>query len=155
MLLKDAIAGALRAARIRRGLDYGDLADATHRTYVAILEQARANPTLEKLSEIADALELDLLTIVTLAVAVQANELPSTTLQRVSALVENFESDGGWALVSAQFDDGNLIKRPKGKPKQPQNADAIRALKAKGLDKKAISERLGIAPSTVRKYWNT
>jgi len=42
-----------------------------------------------------------------------------------------------------------------GKPNQPLNADSIRALKAQGLDRKTIAERLGIARSTDQKYWQT
>lgn len=75
MHLKEALAGALRGARAHQGLNYDELAGATHRTYVGMLEQARANPTLEKLDEIADHLGLDLLTMVTLAIAAQGEEL--------------------------------------------------------------------------------
>ena len=155
MHLKEALAGALRGARAHQGLNYEDLAGATHRTYVGMLEQARANPTLEKLSEIADYLGLDLLTMVTLAIAAQGEELPSEALQRAALQIREFEMSGGWQLVEEQFIDGKLIKRSQGKPRQPLNADSIRALKAQGLDKKTIAEMLGIARSTVQKYWNT
>jgi transcriptional regulator with XRE-family HTH domain len=155
MHLKDALAGALRGARAHQGLNYEDLAGATHRTYVGMLEQARANPTLEKLDEIADYLGLDLLTMVTLAIAAQSDELPSEVLQRASLQIRDFETTGGWKLVTEQFAEGKLIKRSQGKPKQPLNAESIRALKVHGLDKKTIAEKLGIARSTVQKYWNT
>lgn len=155
MHLKEALAGALRGARAHQGLNYDELAGATHRTYVGMLEQARANPTLEKLDEIADYLGLDLLTMVTLAVAARGNELPSNVLQRAALQTKDFETTGGWGLVTEQFSAGKLIKRSQGKPKQPLNADSIRALKAQGLDKKTIAEKLGIARSTVRKYWNS
>lgn len=155
MHLKDALAGALRGARAHQGLNYEDLAGATHRTYVGRLEQALANATLEKLDEIADYLGLDLLTMVTLAIAAQARELPSEALERTALRIKEFEMSGGWQLVEEQFSDGKLIKRSQGKPKQPLNADSIRALKAQGLDRKTIAERLGIARSTVQKYWNT
>ncbi|PRA33708.1 helix-turn-helix domain-containing protein [Pseudomonas poae] len=155
MQLKDALAAVLRGARAHQGLDYEDLAGATHRTYVGKLEQARANATLEKLDEIADYLGLDLLTMVTLAIAAQGEELPSEALQRTALRVREFEMSGGWQLVEEQFNDGKLIKRSQGKPKQPLNAEYIRALKAQGLDRKTIAETLGIARTTVQKYWNT
>lgn len=155
MQLKEALAGALRGARAHQGLDYEDLAGAAHRTYVGMLEQARANPTLEKLDEIADYLGLDLLTVVVLTVAAQGDELPSEVLQRTALKVREFEATGGWLLVEEQFSDGKLIKRSQGKPKQPLNADSIRALKAQGLDRKTVAEKLGVARSTVQKYWNT
>jgi transcriptional regulator with XRE-family HTH domain len=155
MHLKEALAGALRGARAHQGLSYDELAGATHRTYVGMLEQARANPTLEKLDEIADYLGLDLLTVVTLAIAAQGNEHPSDVLQRTALKVREFEATGGWGLVEEQFSDGKLIKRSQGKPKKPLNADAIRALKAQGLDRKTIAEKLGVSRSTVQKYWNT
>lgn len=155
MQLKDALAAVLRGARAHQGLDYEDLAGATHRTYVGKLEQARANATLEKLDEISDYLGLDLLTMVTLAVAAQGEELPSEALQRTTLRIREFEMSGGWQLVEEQFRDGKLIKRSQGKPKQPLNADYVRALKAQGFDRKTIAEKLGIARTTVQKYWNT
>ena len=155
MQLKEALAGALRGARTHQGLNYDDLAGATHRTYVGKLEQARATPTLDKLGEIAEYLGLDLLTMVTLAIAAQGDELPSEVLQRTALRVRDFEATGGWQLVEEQFSAGKLVKRSQGKPKQPLNADSIRALKAGGMDKKSIAEKLGIARSTVQKYWNT
>lgn len=155
MQLKDALAAVLRGARAHQGMDYEDLAGATHRTYVGKLEQARANATLEKLGEISDYLGLDLLTMVTLAIAAQGDELPSETLQRTALRIREFEMSGGWQLVEEQFRDGKLIKRSQGKPKQPLNADYVRALKAQGFDRKTIAEKLGIARSTVQKYWNT
>ncbi|WP_327438715.1 helix-turn-helix domain-containing protein [Pseudomonas donghuensis] len=155
MHLKEALAGALRGARAHQGLSYDELAGATHRTYVGMLEQARANPTLEKLEEISEHLGLDLLTMVTLVLAAQSEELPSDVLQRTALQIREFEATGGWELVTEQFSDGKLIKRSQGKPKRPLNAESVRALKAQGLDRKTISEKLGIARSTVQKYWNT
>lgn len=155
MHLKEALAGALRGARAHREMDYEGLAGATHRTYVGMLEQGRANVTLEKLDEIADLLGIDLLTLVTLAIAAQGNEHPSDVLQRTALRVREFEAAGGWGLVNEQFSEGKLIKRSQGKPKQPLNAESVRALKAQGLDRKTISEKLGLARSTVQKYWNT
>ncbi len=119
------------------------------------LEQARANATLEKLDEIADYLGLDLLTMVTLVIAAQGDELPSEALQRTAMRISEFEMSGGWQLVEEQFRDGKLIQRSQGKPKQPLNAEYIRALKAQGFNRKTTAEKLGIARSTVQKYWNT
>lgn len=155
MHLKEALAGALRGARAHEGLNYEELAGAAHRTYVGMLEQARANPTLEKLDEIAEYLGLDLLTMIALALAAQSDELPSDVLQRAALHIKSFEATGGWQLVKDQFTNGKLVKRSQGKPKQPLNADSIRALKTQGFDKKTIAEKLGISLSTVNKYWNT
>jgi transcriptional regulator with XRE-family HTH domain len=155
MQLKEALAAALRGARAHQALSYDELAGATHRTYVGMLEQARANPTLEKLDEISEYLGLDLLTMVALAIAAQGDELPTEVVRRTGLKVREFEETGGWVLVKEQFSDDKLVKRSQGKPKQPLNADAIRALKAQGLDRKTIAERLGLARSTVQKYWNS
>ncbi|WP_341850415.1 helix-turn-helix domain-containing protein [Pseudomonas viridiflava] len=57
--------------------------------------------------------------------------------------------------MEEQFSEGKLIKCSQGKPKQPLNADSIRAPKAAGTDRKSIAEKLGVARSTVQKYWNT
>ncbi|MCQ9391412.1 helix-turn-helix domain-containing protein [Pseudomonas viridiflava] len=155
MQLKEALAAALRGARAHQGLGYEDLAGATHRTYVGMLEQARANPTLEKLDEIAEYIGLDLLTMVALAIAVQGDESPTDVIRRTALKVREFEETGGWVQVEEQISDGKLVKRSQGKPKQPLNAEAIRALKAQGLDRKTIAEKLGLARSTVQKYWSS
>ncbi|WWL45124.1 helix-turn-helix domain-containing protein [Pseudomonas parakoreensis] len=110
---------------------------------------------MEKLDEIADYLGLDLLTMVTLVIAAQGDELPSEALQRTAMRISEFEMSGGWQLVEEQFRDGKLIQRSQGKPKQPLNAEYIRALKAQGFNRKTTAEKLGIARSTVQKYWNT
>ncbi len=63
------------------------------------LEQARKKPTLKKLDEIADYLGLNLLAVVTLAIAAQGDQLPSETLQRNALRIRDFEMSGGWELV--------------------------------------------------------
>jgi DNA invertase Pin-like site-specific DNA recombinase len=46
-----------------------------------------------------------------------------------------------------------LRKRPVGKPGNTKNAEAVRELKAAGLSQAEIAHKLGLARSTVHRYW--
>lgn len=153
MLLKDALAGTLRAIRAQRGLDYGDLAEASTKTYIGFLEQAKSNVTVEKLHELASALDIDVVVVIALAVSLEKNETPFATLERVLVQMRSFEAEGGLELLSEQFVDGALAKRPSGKPKQTKNVAAVCKLKAAGHTRAEVSRMLGLPPSTVARYW--
>lgn len=60
---------ALKGARKARGLTQEDFTDVSGRTYVSALERGLKSPTLEKISALAQALELHPLTLVALAYA--------------------------------------------------------------------------------------
>ncbi|MFP3527491.1 helix-turn-helix transcriptional regulator, partial [Pantoea sp. SIMBA_072] len=67
METRDAVAGVLRAVRKLQGLSHDDLADAAFRTYLGRLERGQSNATLEKLDELAAALEFDPVALIALA----------------------------------------------------------------------------------------
>jgi len=47
------------------------------------------------------------------------------------------------------------VKRSKGKPSNTRAADAVKELKAAGLSQAETAERLGLAKSTVHRYWHS
>ena len=155
MSLKKEIAGAIRAIRTTRGLDYGDLAEVSVKANIGKLEQGRSNITLEKLNELSEALEFDSVALFAICVAMQNGEPYEVTLDRARAQLEMFRAEGGEELLLSQFVDNELVKRPRGKPGNAKNAEAVRGLKAAGLSQAQVIEKLGLARSTVHRYWHS
>jgi len=65
--LNRAFAKALREARKSRGMTQEDFAVVSGRTYVSALERGLKSPTFEKPSELAEAIGIHPLTLLTLA----------------------------------------------------------------------------------------
>jgi transcriptional regulator with XRE-family HTH domain len=61
------LAVALRAARKARGLTQEDFSQVSSRTYMSSLERGLKSPTFEKLTALAQALDIHPLTLMTLA----------------------------------------------------------------------------------------
>lgn len=80
-----AFAKALRQARKARNLTQEDFSVASGRTYISSLERGLKNPTLEKVTALAETLKIQPLTLLTLAyLYIQQNE----TLERLLAKVQ-------------------------------------------------------------------
>ncbi|WP_339100199.1 helix-turn-helix domain-containing protein [Pseudomonas atacamensis] len=155
MSLQKEMAGAIRAIRTSRGLDYGDLAKVSVKANIAKLEQGRSNITLKKLSELSEALGFDSVALLAICVAMQNGEPFEATLKRAKTQLEEFRLEGGEELLLSQFADKELVKRPRGKPGNSEGAQAVKALKAAGLSQAEAAERLGLAKSTVHRYWHS
>lgn len=153
MSLKKEIAGVVRAIRTARGLDYGDLAKVSVKANIAKLEQGGSNITLKKLSELSEALDFDAVALLALCVAVQNDESFEVTINRATAQLKHFRIEGGEELLQSQFVGKTLVKRSKGKPGNTRAADAVKELKASGFSQAQAAEKLGLAKSTVHRYW--
>ena len=155
MSLKKEIAGVVRAIRTARGLDYGDLAKVSVKANIAKLEQGGSNITLNKLSELSDALSFDTVALLALCVAVQHDESFDVTINRAKSQLDQFRAEGGEQLLQSQFVGKKLVKRSKGKPGNSQAAEAVKALKGDGLSQAEAAKKLGLAKSTVHRYWHS
>ncbi|WP_050455712.1 helix-turn-helix domain-containing protein [Candidatus Burkholderia verschuerenii] len=69
MAATDALATAIRTIRKARGLSQEAFSDVSSRTYMSLLERNLKNPTLHKLSELCEVMEVHPLTLLTLAYA--------------------------------------------------------------------------------------
>lgn len=75
MNLRQSLATAIRTVRKYRGLTQEDFGVVSSRTYLSSLERGIKSPTLDKLEEIAQVLDIHPATILLLAYAAQAQPL--------------------------------------------------------------------------------
>ena len=69
MAAKHTLSEALKTIRKARGLSQEDFSDVSSRTYMSTLERDLKSPTLNKLAELCDVMEIHPLTLLTLAYA--------------------------------------------------------------------------------------
>lgn len=153
MSLKKEIGAAIRSIRTVRGADYGDLAEVSVKANINKLEQGMSNITLEKLVDLSKALQFDSVALLAMCVAMQKGEHYSLTLKRAADQLDAFQAEGGMELFSSQLIGRELVRRPRGKPKKTKNEEAVRELKAAGFSQAEVVEKLGLAKSTVNRYW--
>lgn len=67
MDIRNALGGALKTVRRGRGLTQEDFSSVSSRTYLSMLERGLQSPTLDKLQELSEVLEIHPLTILSLA----------------------------------------------------------------------------------------
>lgn len=85
---KKAFGKALRVVRLARGLSQEALSEVSGRTYVSAVERGLKSPTLQKIDQLAQHLDIHPLTIVLLTYAMHDNRLDKaaidTTMTRVA-----------------------------------------------------------------------
>ncbi|MBX9348500.1 helix-turn-helix domain-containing protein [Chromobacterium vaccinii] len=97
MSLRDGLAHALRTARRAKGVSQEALDTVSSRTYISSLERGLKNPTIEKLDEIASAINIHPLALLTFAYVRSGKHASISTLikeieEQVQLLVESEES---------------------------------------------------------------
>lgn len=155
MPLKTEIAATLRAIRQQRELSYDNLGDAAFRTTLSLLERGKSGVSIAKLTELAEALDFDLVAFITLCVALQRGESFENTLSSAQVELQRFAAAGGVELLHQQMDGKNLAKRSPGQPLRIQNLQAVQALKAQGKTQAEATRELGLSHSTVQRYWHS
>mgnify|MGYP001089624961 CR=1 FL=1 len=92
MATKNSLAAALRTVRKARGLSQEAFSDVSSRTYLSTLERDLKSPTLNKLAELCEVMEIHPLTLLTLAYAgdntQQANQLLVQVRQELEAVLK-------------------------------------------------------------------
>jgi transcriptional regulator with XRE-family HTH domain len=153
MSLKTEIAATLRAVRQQKQVSYENLAGGSMRTTIGYLERAEAGVTLDKLADIAHALDFNLVALIALCVARQKSLQAETVLEEATLELQRFLAAGGAELIQSQFEGGKLIQRVAGKPLKSKNRDAVLALKAQGKTPAEVVKNLGLSRTTVNRYW--
>jgi len=65
MTAKPTLAAALKTVRKARGLSQEAFSDVSNRTYMSSLERSQKSPTLNKLAELCEVMEIHPLTLLT------------------------------------------------------------------------------------------
>lgn len=154
MSLRNEIAAVIRVIRRLSGLRYEDLAQASSRANVGLLERGQTNITVDKLTKLAGALDFDPVALFAIGVALQQDEAPRKTLERAIRQLEAFDALGGLEEIQRQSNGDGLALRPIGKPANEHNCAAVLRLKASGMSQAEVAKTLGLAKSTVWRYWH-
>ena len=92
MTAKHSLAAALKTVRKARGLSQEAFSDVSSRTYMSSLERDLKSPTLNKLAELCEVMEVHPLTLLTLAYtgddARQADQLLAQVRQELGAVTK-------------------------------------------------------------------
>jgi transcriptional regulator with XRE-family HTH domain len=92
MATKNSLAAALKTVRKARGLSQEAFSDVSSRTYMSSLERDLKSPTLNKLAELCEVMEIHPLTLLTLAYAgdntPQADQLLVQVRQELGAILK-------------------------------------------------------------------
>jgi transcriptional regulator with XRE-family HTH domain len=85
---KDSLATAIRTVRKARGLSQEAFSDVSSRTYMSSLERNLKSPTLHKLTELCEVMEVHPLTLLTLAYAGDSTRKADQLLAQVRQELE-------------------------------------------------------------------
>ncbi len=92
MAAKNSLATAIRTIRKARGLSQEAFSDVSSRTYMSSLERDLKSPTLHKLTELCEVMEVHPLTLLTLAYAGdsphKADQLLAQVRQELEAILK-------------------------------------------------------------------
>jgi DNA invertase Pin-like site-specific DNA recombinase len=87
--------------------------------------------------------------------AIHKDEPYALTLTRARDQLDAFQAEGGVELLHSHLVGKELLQRPRGKPRNVKNAEAVKELQAAGWSKAEVVEKLGLAKSTVHRYWQS
>ncbi|MDN7842444.1 MULTISPECIES: helix-turn-helix domain-containing protein [Lysobacteraceae] len=88
MAAKHSLATAIRTVRKARGLTQEAFSDVSSRTYMSSLEREQKSPTLHKLTELCEVMEVHPLTLLTLAYAGDSTRKADQLLAQVRQELE-------------------------------------------------------------------
>ncbi|WP_296752861.1 helix-turn-helix transcriptional regulator [Thiobacillus sp.] len=95
MTAKNSLAKALKTVRRARGLSQEAFSDVSSRTYLSSLERNLKSPTLNKLAELCEVMEVHPLTLLTLAYAGNDPAKTDQLLARVRKELEAIADTAG------------------------------------------------------------
>ena len=101
MAAKDSLATAIRTVRKARGLSQEAFSDVSSRTYMSSLERNLKSPTLHKLTELCEVMEVHPLTLLTLAYAGDSTHKADELLAQVRRELEAVLKERGAAKPRA------------------------------------------------------
>ena len=148
MLLRNAYAAVLQLVRTRLGLTQHDIAMTVTPSHVSQLEAVKTSPTLEVSQELAQALHLHPVSLLTLVHAAKDQKTARDVL--LLAMEE---------LDAIELLDASLPTQPEKLPHPQTTAaekkwEAVQELKKKGRTQAEVIAILGLPKSTVGRLWH-
>ncbi|MEB0042644.1 hypothetical protein [Pseudomonas sp. MH10] len=148
MSLRQAFADALKFARGMRGLSQLQISGSLDASYISRLEAAQSSVTVEASAELAQGLDLEPLSLLSLAYAAEQNLTPGEVLQRVSDELKSL------ALLDVRVAHDPEHVNHAFTAKGAQTTFAVQELKRQGHIQAEVARRLGLSTSTVGRHWN-
>ncbi|KZL39463.1 hypothetical protein VT47_09830 [Pseudomonas syringae pv. syringae] len=146
MSLRTSYASALRFLRMHREASQQALGQAADRSYISRLERGERSVTLDVSHSLAEALEVDPLTLLVLAYAAERGQTPQQ-------VVDHLLGD----LISTGLMESKIPSLPPDAP-HPVTVAAeelrarIKELIDEGLSQAEVARRLGVARQTVSNH---
>ncbi|MBH3758913.1 helix-turn-helix transcriptional regulator [Pseudomonas aeruginosa] len=94
MAARYSLAQALKTVRKARGLSQEAFSDVSSRTYMSTLERDLKSPTISKLAELCEVMEVHPLTLLTLAYAGDSTRKTDQLLAQVRQELQEIGQDG-------------------------------------------------------------
>ncbi|SDG13002.1 Helix-turn-helix [Pseudomonas seleniipraecipitans] len=134
--------------RAHKGVTQRKLAVELDQSQVSRLERAQSAATLESIELLAQAMEIQPLTLLTLVYAIRAGSTPHEALRLASEELDQHD------FLDAKV--SSLVPAPV-HPLTARGHETTRAvlkLKGQGLSQAEVARRLNISTSTVGRHWN-
>jgi transcriptional regulator with XRE-family HTH domain len=143
-----AYAAVLQFVRTRRGLLQQDIAVHVTHSHVSQLEAVKTSPTLEANQDLASALSLNPVTLLTLVQASYEKKSAREILQMALQELEEL------ALLDEPLPTKPKKLRPPRTVESEKKIEAIHRLKGEGFTQAEVVQMLGIPKTTVGRNWH-
>ncbi|MBC3495711.1 XRE family transcriptional regulator [Pseudomonas sp. SWRI100] len=154
MPLRESLAAVLRLVRASRGLSKDDFQGLIDPKHVYNLETAKSGVTLDTLEAIASVLQVDALTLLTVAASLERGQSHKDLLAHLKDDGQQLAELGVLAKWHGEFEDGSLVATKPGRRTPPETVEAILACQAQMMSQKETAEATGVSAATVSRIWN-
>lgn len=154
MVSRKSLAAVLRAARSITGSSREEIASEFHPTYLYKLENAKNGASLDKLGEVANALDCDLLALLLIASAIEMQVSDEARLQMVAEEIDRLNNRGLVQALAAQMESGSLKSQRNWQRLSAEKVEAVLSCRERGLTQKQTVEATGVSASTVHRIWH-
>ena len=153
MPLRESLAAVLRLVRTSRGLSKDDFQGLVDPKHVYNLETAKSGVTLDTLEALASVLQVDALTLLTVAASLDRGQSHSELLLHLRLDAQRLAELGVIARWPGEFQEGSLVKTKHGRRPPPDKVEALLACRDRGLSRKETADEVGVHQSTVGRIW--
>ncbi|WP_444758048.1 helix-turn-helix domain-containing protein [Pseudomonas sp. A014] len=155
MPMRESLAAVLRLVRASRGLSKDDFQGLVDPKHVYNLETARSGVTLEMLEALASVLQVDALTLLTVAASLERGQSHSDLLSHLKKGGQELAELGVLERWRGEFEDGALVTTKPGRRTPRETVEAILECREQGLSRKNTADKFGVSTTTVGRIWNS